>query len=263
MVSIVDERMKEQQVASDELLAIYEQVKEHFPEEYIIFDCPAIAVFQVLPAMKAALTSWNPLQAPLQWLSEFVAWKPLLETRSAPSAEDDAYEPLPAEPFSELLLEALYPPLRAAIMAAWDPTQPAPLLQFFDHWMRVLPPVVSKHMLRTMVLPRVRAAVHGFAEAPNAMPPAHLWLHPWLPYLATELQDLYPVVRKAITQLLAVRNHLCLGCRNVACETLTVLSKRTLPTCSQTRHEVNPLWCFEADSMCRAGHLLTLRHNHY
>lgn len=205
MVSIVDERMKEQLVESDELLAIYEQVKESFPEEYVMFDCPAIAVYQLLPSMVPDLAAWDILQAPLQWLPSFSAWKRLLKPKTAPTAEDLASEPSSADPFSELLLQALYPPLRSAIMTAWDPLHPDPLLQFFDHWNTVLPPPVSRNLLHTMVLPRVRECAHRWVAAPAAAPPAHLWLHPWLPLMATELQDLYPLVRKALVQMLSVR----------------------------------------------------------
>ena len=205
MVSIVDDRMKEQVVESDELLAIYEQVEESFPEEYVMFDCPAIAVYQLLPSMVLDLAAWDVLQAPLQWLPSFSAWKRLLRPKTAPTAEDLSAEPSPADPFSELLLQALYPPLRSAIMAGWDPLHPDPLLQFFDHWNTVLPPPVSRNLLHTMVLPRVRDCVHQWVSAPAAAPPPHLWLHPWLPLMAAELQDLYPFVRKALVQLLAVR----------------------------------------------------------
>jgi hypothetical protein len=206
MVSIVDERMKEQMVESDELLAIYEQVKESFPEEYIMFDCPAIAVYQLLPRMVPDLASWDVLQAPLQWLPSFSAWKRLLKTQNAPTSEELTSEPSPSDPFTELVLQALYPPLRAAIMTAWDPFHPVSLLQFFDHWTPVLPPSVSRNLLHTMVLPRVRDCVHRWSAVPASGPPAHLWLHPWLPFMATELQDLYPLVRKAMTQILLVRS---------------------------------------------------------
>lgn len=213
MVSIVDDRMKQQLVESDELLAIYEQVKESFPEEYIMFDCPAIAVYQLLPSIVQDLATWDVLQAPLQWLPSISAWKRLLKSENVATADEMSSEPSPSDPFSELLLQAVFPPLRTAIMTAWDPLQPGPLLQFFDHWNTILPPAISRSLLHTMVLPRVRDCVHRWVAAPAAAPPAHIWLHPWLPLMAAELQDLYPIVRKVMAQMLLVCISHCLSCR--------------------------------------------------
>lgn len=201
--------VKPQLVKIDELLATHKELKQSFPEEFMKFNCAAIAVFQLLPSIVQDLATWDVLQEPLLWLSSFADWKQLLKTEDNGMPSSDRVDsgltaPL-YDPFSELLFQALVPPLRTSIMAKWDPFEPGPLVQFFDHWNVILPVSVSSILLRSMVLPSVRACVNRWAQdsAHATAPPAHTWLHPWLQYLADELQEFYPVVRNVLAQTLS------------------------------------------------------------
>ena len=202
---IVETRQREAgSVDPDDLHAIYSTLKTEQPAEYVTFDCASIALSQLLPPLRAAMAAWAPLAEPLAWLPALSAWKPLLATAAAaPTAagEDPLATP---DAYTELLLEAVYPPLQRAVMAAWEPTDPGAVLTFFDHWAPVLPPAVCQRMLRALVLPRLQRAAAAW-EPRGGAPPPHVWLHPWLPFLATELRDLYPALRAKIAASLHVR----------------------------------------------------------
>lgn len=180
--------------------AIYESLKAEFPAEYVSFDCAAIALSQLLPTLRAAVATWDPLAAPLLWLPVFSAWKPLLATGAAAPTADYALEDSEeadggeTDPFAALVTHTLQPPLQRAVMSAWHPHAPGALLTFFDHWAPVLPEGVTGRLLRGLVLPRLRAAAAEW-DGRRGAPPPHAWLHPWLPHLSAELQDTYPALR--------------------------------------------------------------------
>lgn len=208
MVQIMEEQAQTNPISIEELQTVFEHVKDEYPAEYKLFECDAIALSQLLPALAPALAVWDPLQAPLQWLPVFSAWKRLLSGDAAPTFAqqdaDGAGDAPQGDAFTELCTAALLPPLRRAVMAAWDPRAPLPLLQFFDHWTPVLPPATAAHALRAVVLPRLQAAVNAWA-ADGAGPPIHVWLHPWLPHLAADVQHLFPMIRNKLAAMLKVR----------------------------------------------------------
>lgn len=205
----MEEQAQANPISIDELQTVFEHVKDEYPAEYKMFECDAIALSQLLPALAPALAVWDPLQAPLQWLPVFSAWKRLLSGDAAPTFAqhdgDGGGDAPQGDAFTELCTAALLPPLRRAVMAVWEPRTPLPLLQFFDHWMPVLPPATAAHALRAIVLPRLQAAVNAWV-VDGAGPPVHAWLHPWLPHLAADVQHLFPMIRNKLTAMLKVRH---------------------------------------------------------
>ncbi len=63
-----------------------------------------------------------------------------------------------------------------------------------DVWRPLLPRGAAAALLHGLILPRLAAAVEAW-EPTREPTPIHAWLHPWLPYLSTELTGLYPTIR--------------------------------------------------------------------
>jgi len=110
--------------------------------------------------------------------------------RRAADTGDDA--------FVLLGFEALLPPLRGAVLNAWEPRDPEPLLTLLEAWERALPAPARAQLLDACVMPKLRAAVDGWDPRRDTLP-IHAWLHPWLPLLGPQLAGLYPAIRQRLT----------------------------------------------------------------
>jgi tuftelin-interacting protein 11 len=182
------------------------------PAEYAAFGLPAVALAAALPALRAELAGWAPLADPGRPLPVLAAWRPLLAPRggraeaaaaaraAAEGAGRPAADPVadPPDAYARLVVSALMPPLRAALAAGWDPATGADALEALVSALstpHALPAGMLAHVMGHLVLPRLVAAVEAWdPRAPG--PPAHAWLHPWLPHLgAAAAGELWPRVR--------------------------------------------------------------------
>lgn len=112
------------------------------------------------------------------------------------AAEDD--------PFCRLLEEAVLPHLRSSIANLWQPRDPEPLLRWLEAWDSTLPPPVRDNsILRNLVLPALQRTVESW-EPRRETVPVHSWLHPWLPWLGSQLKPLYDPLRFKLSRALEV-----------------------------------------------------------
>jgi hypothetical protein len=51
-------------------------------------------------------------------------------------------------------------------------------------------------------MPRISAAVESWEPRQETVP-IHAWIHPWLPYLSSQLEGVYPTIRHKLTRALA------------------------------------------------------------
>jgi tuftelin-interacting protein 11 len=75
------------------------------------------------------------------------------------------------------------------------------MLAFLDAWEPLLPPAALSHVLFSLVLPRLAAAVERWDPRQETVP-IHVWLHPWLPHLGAQLEAFYPTIRHRLTSAL-------------------------------------------------------------
>ncbi len=191
------------QAALPELQSAYSSLKQRCPEEYVLYGLTALALAQALPRLAALMHGWSPLAAPSQGLEEFSAWRPLLQSDAQRSAVlSTAATNVEADPFALLSLEVLLPPLRSAVLNQWQPRDPEPLLSLVELWAPVLPPVVLHHLLDSSVMPKIRAAVDSWEPRKETVP-IHAWIHPWLPHLGQQLEQVYPTIRHRLGAALA------------------------------------------------------------
>jgi hypothetical protein len=75
------------------------------------------------------------------------------------------------------------------------------MLAWLDAWEGLLPPPALAHVLLSLVLPRLAAAVEKWDPRQETVP-IHAWLHPWLPHLGPQLEAFYPTIRHRLSSAL-------------------------------------------------------------
>ena len=183
----------------EKLEEVYRQLAASYREEYVMYNLAPTAAVQVLPAMQRLLQGWSPLAEPSRGVAELRRWRPLLEPPSGPGGSRG---PAGEDPYLTLVVELVLPPLRSAC-TAWQPREPEPLLQFLEAWEAALPPAALDNVLQMLVMPRLRSAVQEWEPRQETVP-IHRWLHPWLTYLGSQLEELYPSIRHKLTVALQV-----------------------------------------------------------
>ncbi len=88
----------------------------------------------------------------------------------APAASED--------PYTRLLAAAVLPKLANALTNAWEPRDPEPPLRFLEAWAELLPAGVQRHILDSLILPKVRARLLAWLPV-GAGNPADLIVAPF------------------------------------------------------------------------------------
>eukprot|EP00887_Chlorella_sp_A99_P006127 scaffold22.g6127.t1 len=220
------------QAGLDELEASFARLQASFREEYVMYNLGVAALAAALPRLAAALRGWSPLRNPRRPAAAFAAWRPLLQSEAAARgvlAAAAGAEGLQAgrggprrarccwevagDPYALLVEELVLPPLRSELTNAWDPRDAASLEAFLDAWERLLPPPLLHQARRRrggggrgvmvhLVLPRLRSAVQAWDPLTDTVA-LHTWVHPWLPFLGQQLEELWPVIRHKFASALA------------------------------------------------------------
>ncbi|CAI5490675.1 unnamed protein product [Closterium sp. Naga37s-1] len=209
-------------------LATLRRLREQHPEEFKMYNVSAVALGFVLPRLAPLFRTWNPLAHPSHGHAVLSSWRSVLardvggrggakggggendEESGAIFADvalaDSVAEPgaaaggvggAPADmdPYARLVADLVLPAVRSAVVNLWEPREPEPLLNFLDTWRApVLPSVLLRTILAHLVFPKLAATVEAWDPRLETVP-VHQWLHPWLPYLGSQLETLYPTIR--------------------------------------------------------------------
>lgn len=111
---------------------VLSRLRAEYPEDYVLYNIPTVALACVLPHASALMDGWHPLEAPTQGAAVFRRWRRLLQgpPRGPLSAEDD--------PMAQLVAEVVVPPLRTAVVNEWDPRDPGALEMFLEVRLRTV-----------------------------------------------------------------------------------------------------------------------------
>ena len=60
-----------------------------------------------------------------------------------------------ADAYAQLLSAAVLPRVVAALTNSWEPRDPEPALRWLDAWEPLLPPALQRHILHSLVFPKV------------------------------------------------------------------------------------------------------------
>jgi len=192
----------------DQVEAVYSRLAEQYREEYILYNLAAAALAQALPRLNSLMRGWVPLSEPRRGVPEFTRWRPLLESPNAGGplggyggdVAGGASSLLGGseDPYLLLVSEVVLPPLRSAVTSQWQPRDPEPLLSWLEAWEGLLPGAALSHVLDMLVMPKLRQAVQEWEPRMETVP-VHAWLHPWLPYLGVQLEEVYPGIRHKLS----------------------------------------------------------------
>ena len=60
-----------------------------------------------------------------------------------------------ANPYARLAAAVVLPPAASAITNEWEPRNPEPMLLFLEAWAELLPPALLRHILDSLIFPKV------------------------------------------------------------------------------------------------------------
>lgn len=175
---------------------MFDKMRRNFAKDYEQLEMPYIAMTLVVPLLQKKLKNWSPLTNPHMHMDEFIQWKKLLEMPNAL----DKRQTNPMDPFHSLLWDSWMPSVRLAI-TSWNPKQPEELISFLQIWSHVIPSWMKANIQDQILLPKLQAAVEMW-DPRSDLVPIHSWLHPWLPYLDTQLEIVYPTIRNKLASAL-------------------------------------------------------------
>jgi hypothetical protein len=70
------------------------------------------------------------------------------------------------DPYTRLLAAVVLPRVAGDITNAWEPRDPEPALRFLEAWAHLLPSAVQRHVLDTLILPKVMLGLQPPHSAP-------------------------------------------------------------------------------------------------
>ncbi|MCJ1480898.1 hypothetical protein MMC06_001053 [Schaereria dolodes] len=165
-----------------------------------------VAVATIHPLFRTAMQDWQPLEDPVGVVPYIQRLQPLLRNYSDPANNDlalringfyDTKSSNKSTTYYETLIYTVWlPTVRTAITKDWDVHEATSLLNLISAWQSVLPPFILTNLTDQLIVQRLTAAVASWKprssqnkKRSHETPPPHIWLFPWLPYLALQHTD--------------------------------------------------------------------------
>ncbi|NP_001087642.2 tuftelin-interacting protein 11 [Xenopus laevis] len=180
----------------EECARIFEMLQDKYYEEYKMSEKADLSVAIVYPLMKDYFKDWNPLRDPNYGTDVMSKWKNLLEEGHLSHSAHDAA----MDPYHRLLWEMWVPFLRN-IIAQWQPRNCAPMADFLDSWVHLLPVWILDNILDQLIFPKLQKEVENWNPLTDTVP-IHSWIHPWLPMMQSRLEPLFSPIRNKLSNAL-------------------------------------------------------------
>ncbi|XP_027064582.1 septin and tuftelin-interacting protein 1 homolog 1 [Coffea arabica] len=178
----------------DSLAKLFVDMQKRHGEEYKLCNLSCIACSYAQPLFIRVFQGWDPLQNPTHGREMVSQWKSLLQEDSLNFANSSS-------PYTQLIMEVVFPAVRISGTNTWQARDPEPMLRFLDSWEKLLPTLVVQKILDEIVMPKLSAAVDSWDPRRETIP-IHSWVHPWLPLLGHRLEACYHTIRDRLESVL-------------------------------------------------------------
>jgi tuftelin-interacting protein 11 len=163
-----------------------------------------IAVAAIHPFFRQAMEGWQPLEDPklsgvgsdgfdsaLYSIRELLGMAPkrasgtALVSHSHLSNGSSYIRSHKSTPYESMMYTVWFPKIRSAIINTWDVYDPTPLQALLESWEGLIPSFIHSEILDKLIVPKLDEAVASWnPKKKRSSPPPHLWLFPWLQFLA-------------------------------------------------------------------------------
>jgi tuftelin-interacting protein 11 len=88
-------------------------------------------------------------------------------------------------PYESMMYTIWFPKVRSAITNTWDVHDPTPLQALLEAWEGLIPSFIRSQIMDKLIVPKLDEAVAAWNPKKKRLAsPPHLWLFPWLQFLA-------------------------------------------------------------------------------
>ncbi|KAJ7210525.1 GC-rich sequence DNA-binding factor-like protein-domain-containing protein [Mycena pura] len=210
------ELASEYEVSLEEFSPLFYKLVDQFSSEFEKYRLDEIVVAAIAPLVRRMVATWDPLTAPMTFLSSFRNWRRALRVKAPETvpaqtqidvygsktvfiAQAEIEEPM--TPFESLLWNVWLPKVRTSINNEWEPQNSQPAVELYEAWSLFLPPFIRDNLLDQLILPKVKKAVTDW-NPKRATVALRSIVFPWLPHLGLRMEDVVGDARRKVKGVL-------------------------------------------------------------